>query len=75
MHASHIDEDCLQMDPAGKNIEGNWPVYLQTLLQSVTAAAQSPSQVQLAGQTGHLNPSPTISVQHLQQVCYLIVWM
>ena len=61
---------------AGQNKEGNWPVYLQSLLQSLTAAAQSRPRVQPAtvhaGQPGHqaTQASPTISVQHLQQqVC------
>ena len=60
---------------AGQNKEGNWPVYLQSLLQSLTAAAQSRPRLQPAvhaSQPGHqVQASPaTISVQHLQQqVC------
>ena len=53
---------------AGKNKEGNWPVYLQSLLQSLTAAAQSRPRAQPAtvhaGQPGHqaAQATPTISV-------------
>ena len=58
---------------AGQNKEGNWPVYLQSLLQSLTAAAQSRPRVQPAvhaSQPGHqVQATPTISVLHLQQVC------
>ena len=64
------------MDPAGRNKEGNWPVYLQSVLQSLTAAAQPRPRVlptvhaAAAGQPMHGHPCPTISVQNLQQqVC------
>ena len=70
----------MSMDPTGQNKEGNWPVYLQSLFQSLTSAAQSRPRVLPtvhAGQPGH--PTPTISVQHLQQqVCkhtYLCVFV
>ena len=58
-------------------------MYLQNLLQSLTAAASRPgNQAQLAGpgiagvglvqssaQSAQPSPSTNISVQHLQQVC------
>ena len=63
----HIHGACSSiMDPAK---EGNWPVYLQSVLQSLTAAAQPRPRAlptvhaAAAGQPIHC---PTISVQ---QVC------
>ena len=54
------------MDP---NKEGNWPVYLQSLLQSLTAAAQSRPRTAQIGQPQAGHPGPTISVQQAFSVC------